>query len=164
MQRPIILGVLAASAAISQAEVITLNHVVLDGFQTNPPTESPATGLATVIVDTETRDILIDGSFSGLLGTLTFGHIHGPADADQNSPIVIFPLDFVTDDGHSGTFSLDAHLTQFQLGAFLDSRTYLNLHSSEFRDGEIRGQIVVPSPSGLGLLSVGAMFAVRRRR
>lgn len=164
MQRPIMLGILATSVALAHAEIITIDDVVLDGFQTIPATNSPAIGHAIVSVDTDTRDILINGTFSGMLGTVFGGHIHGPADADQNSPIVIFALDIVSQDGHSGSFSLDARLTQFQLSAFLDSRTYLNLHSTEFRDGEIRGQIVVPAPSVAALLPLGGLMLTRRRR
>lgn len=164
MQRPTILLVLAAGALGAQGEIIQ-SFVELNGSQSVPSTGSPGVGFATVIVDTQTRDIQITGEFSGLLGLVFAAHIHGPADVGVNSPIVIHPLELVlSEDRHSGTFTLDDRLTRGQLDIFLDSRTYLNIHSSEFRDGEIRGQVVVPAPGALATIALGGLVATRRRR
>jgi CHRD domain/PEP-CTERM motif len=51
-------------------------------------------------------------------------------------------------------------------GALGSGMTYLNIHSSEFPSGEIRGfPVLVPEPATAGLLALGlAAFASRRRR
>lgn len=164
MQRPILLLLIGSSAFAAQGGIIT-TVVHLDGFQPVPPTGSTATGIATVTVDTDTRDISVQGSFSGLTSAVSAGHIHGPADAGQSSQVVILPLVLERDDDFlSGTFTVDARLSRGQFESYLESRTYINLHTASFPAGEIRGQIVVPSPGGLGVLALGGLIGLRRRR
>jgi len=168
MQTPTMLAVLALTtsfaSSVATAEIITIDNIVLDGFQPVPPTGSLATGLATVILDTDTRDITISGSFEGLEGDVFFGHLHGPADFGQPSSNILLPLFIEGDFMRSGTFHAEERLSSFQMNAVLDSRSYLNIHSFEYPDGEIRGQIVVPAPSGIAVLGLGCIASIRRRR
>ena len=64
----------------------------------------------------------------------------------------------------SGTFHASQRLSASQLSVILDSRSYLNIHTTAFLGGEIRGQIVVPAPGGLGVLALGGLVVTRRRR
>ncbi len=164
MQRPIICTVLAAAASVAAAEIITVDNIVLDGFQPVPPTGSLATGLASISIDTETRDLVINGTFSGLEGDVVFGHLHGPADSGQQGNLVFFSLEIEGDFMDSGTFSISRRVSFFQLSTILDSRSYINIHSTAYPNGEIRGQIYIPAPSSLGLLAMGGLVAIRRRR
>lgn len=168
MQTPT-LRILLASAILcsvsqSNAEIITINDIVLDGFQPAPPTGSLATGLASMIIDTVTRDITIMGEFSGLEGDVIFGHLHGPAVPGQPSNLIILALQIEGDFMRSGTFSATQRVSPFQLNVILDSRSYINIHSVEHPSGEIRGQIFIPTPGGVGLLAFGGLVATRRRR
>ena len=153
---------LCCSSAIGG--IITIDDIMLDGFQPVPPTGSLATGIASIEINTSTRDIHVEGSFEGLEGDVLFGHLHGPADFGQSSPLVIFALQIDGDFMRSGTFSADVRVNQFQFNAIMDSRTYLNIHSVAHPSGEIRGQVVVPAPSTLaGIMGFG-LIATRRRR
>jgi hypothetical protein len=151
-------------ASISNGELINISDIMLDGSQTVPPTGSLATGIASVQIDTLTRDILVEGSFEGFGSNVLFGHLHGPADFGQTSPVIIFALIIESDTLRSGTFHADVRVSQFQFNVIMNSRSYLNLHSTEFSSGEIRGQVVIPAPAGLGLFAVCGMIRTRRRR
>lgn len=164
MYKTITCTTLALVSTLSVGEIITINNIVLDGFQTVPPTGSLATGLASVMINTETRNITIDGTFEGLEGDVLIGHLHGPAGIGMNSALIIMPLTIGGDFGRSGTFHASQGVSQFQLNAILDSRTYINIHSLAFTDGEIRGQVIVPAPGAFGLLAMGGLIATRRKR
>lgn len=68
---------LLVAAGSAHAEILTY-HAKLDGPSEAPPNASPGTGWATVRIDTDTGDIRIWAGFSGLQGTTTAAHIHGP--------------------------------------------------------------------------------------
>ena len=162
--RSVILGTLVLLTAQASGDVITVSDIRLDGFQPVPPTGSLATGLASMTIDTDTRDITISGVFSGLEGPITMAHLHGPADIGQSSPLIFTFLTIETDDGFSGSFSAEDRVSSFQLNALLDSRTYLNVHTGAHPDGEIRGQVGVPAPGSAALLACLALGAAHRRR
>ncbi|MDF1808886.1 MAG: CHRD domain-containing protein [Phycisphaerales bacterium] len=168
MQTPTMLAVLALTtpfvSSVANAEIITINNIVLDGFQTVPPTGSLATGFATVILDTDTRDITITGSFEGLENDVFIGHLHGPANFGQSSSNILLPLFIEGDFMSSGTFHAQERLSPFQMNVVLDSRSYINIHSFAYPDGEIRGQVVIPAPSAFAILGMGCFGATRRRR
>jgi len=159
-----ITSVVLLMGSITQAEIVTVNDIVLDGFQTVPPTGSLASGIASMTIDTETRDFTISGSFENLEGDVIFGHLHGPADIGQPSNFIILPLQIEGDFMRSGTFTATQRVSPFQLNIILDSRSYVNIHSVAYTSGEIRGQVVVPTPGGLGLLAAGGLLAMRRQR
>jgi hypothetical protein len=61
------------------AGATTYNLVAsLDGLQETPPVATPATGSATITYDHVTNQLDWTISFSGLIGTITNAHFHGP--------------------------------------------------------------------------------------
>jgi CHRD domain len=164
MQRALSIIALSAVATLSQGEIITINDIVIDGFQPVPPTGSPATGLAMMIIDTDTRNITINGTFDGLLGDVTMAHLHGPANIGVSSPLITFGLQIESESLRSGSFSATERVNSFQLNFILDSRSYINIHSTAHTGGEIRGQAIIPAPGALGLLATSGLVASRRRR
>lgn len=144
---------------------ISVFQVSLDAMQEVPtPSVGGATptGSATVVVDSSTGDVEISGSYSGLTGAISGSHLHGLAGPGATAG-VLFGLS--NSGGTSGTFSGAGILSSSDLSGLLAGNSYINIHTGNNAPGEIRGQVVVPEPSGMALLAfaiVGLCF--RRKR
>ena len=128
----------------------------IDGMQQVPSNQSPGTGIGDV---TLRQDGMLDFniSFQGLLGNEIAAHFHGPAMFGQNGPVVFgLPLG-------SPKIGSVGPLDAQQQSDLLAGLWYVNIHSSQFPGGEIRGQ-VVPAPGALALLGLAGLAARRRRR
>jgi len=192
ISRALFLAAVLASASAAQA-TITVYNATLNGPNESPPNASPGTGTATVTIDDVLNTMRVQVSFSGLTSGTTASHIHaatptpftGTAGVATTTPTFPgFPLGvtagtydnlfdllaastynsaFVTANGGT-TASAEAAL----LAAIAQGRAYLNIHTSNFTGGEIRGFLVaVPEPASwaLMLLGFGATgIALRRRR
>ncbi|SFV08253.1 CHRD domain-containing protein [Pseudoduganella namucuonensis] len=164
----------------------------LNGLAEFPPNESPGTGGAVVVFDLEAHTLNLDVLFNGLVGTTTAAHIHcctalpgleNAGVATETPTFGGFPL------GVSGGMysqSYDTTLTDSWNPAFIaanggttagaeaafnaglnSGRAYLNIHSTVWPGGEIRGFLQpVPEPGQWGMLLMGipAVLAWRRRR
>ncbi|MEA2173695.1 MAG: hypothetical protein QOD00_1287 [Blastocatellia bacterium] len=108
----------------------TLYVATLTGAQVVPPTNSNATGTATLLLSPDGRSARISLNFSGLSSGETAAHIHGPADVGQNSNQV-YALPF-------GQFS--DYQINFPGPTPNPELLYIDLHSNAFPGGEIRGQ------------------------
>ncbi len=110
----------------------------LDGAQEVPPIASTGTGSATLTLE---GDVLsFDIVASGLSGPVTAAHIH-TAPAGQDGGVTLNLADFLSEvNGEvsiEGEWTLSAaELTDLEAGAL-----YINLHTGQFPDGELRGQI-----------------------
>jgi hypothetical protein len=157
----IVLLAIASLSAPARAEIIEFEFD-LTGFLEVPPVTTPAMGFATVILDTDTGLIVINGAFEDLTSPAVGAHLHGLAGFGQEAGIIL-PLDLtLLPGGTAGTFEGSGNLTPGQVGGVLDQRTYINVHSAMFPDGELRGQ-VVPAPGVLALLPLGLRAWSRRR-
>jgi hypothetical protein len=133
----------------------------MDGAQSNTP--SPATGWLKGTIDLGTNFFVLDYGFSGLLAPQTAAHVHLGAPG-VNGPVVIGAPSFQLGELiHFEGFISDTTETNLLAG-----NLYLNIHSTLYRGGEIRGQLMpVPEPStyalvGAGLL--GGVILLRRRK
>lgn len=133
------IGFLVALMAFSfqaNATVWTMSATI-DGFQEVPPSFSPGTGGGTFIIDDVANTIDYVISFSGLIGIETAAHVHGPAPFGANAGAQ-FALP-------SGSPKVGTEFsTPTTVSMMLSGLTYVNIHSTFFPGGEIRGQIVNP--------------------
>jgi hypothetical protein len=184
----LILGAVSV-APLSSAAPIFLT-TTLSGPNENPPNSSIGVGAATLIIDAEARTLRIVTSFAGLSAGTSVAHIHCCVTTPNGNvgvatPTPTFP-DFptgVTFGSYDRTF--DMSLASSYNAAFITNnggttqsaqdalfagliagRGYLNIHSTQFPAGEIRGFFRVPEPAtaALALLGIAGAFGVRRRR
>ena len=118
----------------------------LDGSQETPPNNSTATGTASLLLNPDEKSARLSLTFSGLSTAEALAHIHGPAVPGVSAPPLFdLPLGQVSD------FPLT--LTPSQVQDLKNGLLYINVHSSNFPSGEIRGQFVT------SLSSVSAQFS-----
>jgi hypothetical protein len=112
----------------------------LDGPQAGTP--STGTGTYSVTVDRNTNQITISGTYTGLTTTVTVAHLHGPAWFGIPAGVLI---GVVTTGGTAGTYNGSMTVSDTVLDHILDGFTYVNVHTTMFPAGEIRGQVILPT-------------------
>jgi hypothetical protein len=192
-----------AVGPIASATILTYD-AILNGASESPPNVSPATGAALVTIDDVINSMQVDVVFAGLVAPNTAAHIHccttvpgtGTAGVATTTPTFtgfpggvtagvyhhFFDMNLSSSynpafiAGHGGTVA--QALADLFAGIAAD-KAYLNIHSSTFPGGEIRGFLVpcggttgnrceaipVPEPATLALLGLGlASLGFSRRR
>lgn len=174
---------LATALAVPMAAQ-ALVHVFeanLDGLQEVPPVASPGVGVATLVFDDVANTFTLSMGGGGLSAGITLAHIHRAAAGVAGPAIVTLH----TQPGFVGLgmtfFALNMDSTPFPVGAgdvnktaVLAGDTYINVHTSTFPGGEIRGQLMseliavpIPEPETYALMLAGlglvGWVASRRR-
>jgi hypothetical protein len=129
-----LLGFSALTAAPAVAEIVKYK-ADLSGPGENPPTTSKGAGTIEAIIDTDGYRLSWTGSYSGLTGPEIAAHFHGPAAKGKNAPPMV-PVNAA-----SSPFTGTATLTKQQAKAFADGQVYFNVHTKQYPNGEIRGQL-----------------------
>jgi hypothetical protein len=126
-------GLCAETAQMECAGAIWTATVALNGANEVPPRNTQATGTATLVLYA-TGELL--WSIEHNVAAVTAGHFH-IAPAGSNGPVTIgFP-------SPASPIVGAALLNQTQLDALLAGNIYINIHSTTFPGGEIRGQVMM---------------------
>ena len=159
------LAALVAGVAASGAQAAIISYAAnLSGANESPANPSPGTGFAQVDIDDVAHTMRVSVVFTGLLGTTTASHIHcattvagtGTAGVATTTPTFAgFPggvtagtydntLDLTAASSYNPSFvtahgGTTAGAEAFLVQSIADGKAYLNIHTSVYGGGEIRG-------------------------
>lgn len=126
-----------AGCGMMPSQKMQIFEASLSPSQEVPVTASSGSGAAEVQFNENTNKVSWKVTYSGLSGSATGAHIHGPAAMGANAGVVI-PL----------TGNLDAQpimgemtVTAAQYADMAAGLYYVNIHTAKFPGGEIRGQL-----------------------
>jgi hypothetical protein len=139
MRKSIMISVLLASFAPitmpSSVSAEMLNYKAdLKSSEEVPPNDSPGKGTAEVMVDTDANKVTWKVNFEGLTGDPTAAHFHGPANMGENAGPVV--------DMSANIKEGSADATAEQIQMLQEGKAYINIHTAQYPDGEIRGQVL----------------------
>ncbi|MGX9220454.1 CHRD domain-containing protein [Massilia varians] len=170
---------LAAStlALAPAAQAADIYRATSSGPAESPPNGSPGSSIATLEIDGSL--LRAEVPFSDLVAGTTVAHIHCCTTeaftgvAPPAISLVDFPM-MVTAGEYTHTFDLgEAAVTpsgasSALLAAMNANQAYLNIHTTRYPNGEIRGFVVaapIPEPATWGMLGIGlAGLALMARR
>lgn len=127
------------SSAISFSQVYNITSTINEANEV-PPSGSAGTGTLTGIYDATTNMITINAPYTDLSAGLSAAHLHeAPAGANGGVIVNLSPTTGATSGTISGTFAVPGA----NEAALIAGNFYINLHSSAFPGGEIRGQLAL---------------------
>jgi hypothetical protein len=132
--------ILIGASVSASAESFTAS---LTGAQEVPAVASTGFGGAQVIVNPTAGTLTFKVTFNGLTSAQTLSHIHAPAPIGASAAVII---NFGTVGGTSGTIQGSASITAGQLAQLRSGQGYVNVHSANFPNGELRGQLLPARP------------------
>ncbi len=178
------LSFLVMGGTTQNAHAIPIEYIAdLNGASESPPNTSLGTGIAVVDFDIAAHTMRVQITFSGLEAGTTASHIHGPTAspgtgnagvATQLPTFSGFPLGVMSGTYDHTFFDLNLNPASYNpafiaanggtaagaeaaLAASLAAGTaYLNIHTTKFPGGEIRGFLGQPVPEPTTMLLLGS--------
>ncbi len=150
----LVLGSAAAMSSFSNTSIAFAKHELvanLSGQEEVPPVDTQATGMAEftpVMPSNETVDFNVNAT--GIQG-VTAGHIHNGIQGENGEVVVTLfnfdtPQNEVSENGTIAASNLEGPMQGMVIAdlitAMKDGSTYVNIHTEQNPNGEIRGQIM----------------------
>jgi len=127
-------SVVLAFSAPAFAEKMEFD-VDLTGAQQVPPVETQGKGEIEGSYDTETHMLSWELEYEDLSSDVTAAHFHGPAAEGETAPPIIPAKELASGSEES------VEITAEQAQMLMDGMLYFNVHTTNHKGGEIRGQV-----------------------
>jgi hypothetical protein len=135
----VLASVLLIAGSCKKSDTTVSSNVVfkatINGANETPPNASAATGTATLTFNKDTKMFTVLVNFSGI--TATGAHIH-KGDVGVAGGVIFTFISPVTSPINYTSVALDAT----QVADLNANMYYINIHSTAFLGGEIRGQLI----------------------
>lgn len=135
-------GALALGGCQQMSEMMgggaTKMNANLSGQNEVPPVQTQGRGSADVSYDKSSRMLKWKVDYSGLSANPVAAHFHGPAAPGSNAGVVVN----IAPGGVRNPIEGQATITEQQAQDLLAGRWYINVHTPQNPNGEIRGQVV----------------------
>jgi hypothetical protein len=165
--KKVLVILVALICTLGSARADQLFNINLFGIQEVPPNASPGSGSGTAFFDSTGLTLTLNVTFSGLTASTTASHIHTGA-VGVAGPVAVDTSPITTIGATSGTVSGTVSIASTHVANLLAGNTYLNIHTTAYPGGEIRGQLVaVPEPTSAALVGLGVIvlgYRLRRKR
>lgn len=150
------MAALLIGAAAASAQVVVATATLGGGDET-PILLSGAAGTAEVAIDTAAKEFAVTLRIFNIPTTTTAGHIHVGAKGIAGPVVIDFPAiagrlgDFVTsfrvgEASFRANAAIGINSIDDVIQAVANGNAYVNIHTTTFPGGEIRGQLVPKTP------------------
>jgi hypothetical protein len=114
----------------------------LSGDQEAPPVESNGAGSGTFTLNAEGTELSYEVTASGLSGPVTYAHFHNSPPGISGG--IVFEITNTITENADGTITASGvwPTDNADVSALLDGDIYINFHTADHPDGEIRGQLI----------------------
>lgn len=138
-------GVVVLAACNMTAAVVPTYKASANGAN-EKPTANTSTGTATLTATLDGTTLNLKVDYSGLTGSLSGAHIHGPALETASADVICNFTDKIVAGASAtagtGTISATCPISATFTVADLDAgKMYVNLHTAANPGGEVRGQL-----------------------
>lgn len=155
---------LAATLVITgTAQAVTGYSAMLTGSQEVPPVATSATGSVTAVLNNAGTQLSLSVQFQNLIGTWTGSHVHGYAPAGSNAGVRFGFSPTLSNGNRDGVFNGVWNLTATDVTNLNAGLLYVNIHSTSFPGGEIRGQLMPDNTVSANASTWGRIKRIFRR-
>lgn len=118
------------------------NYAELDAMQQVPMNASMAKGVAAINLGIDNKRLEVKVVVDGLSGAIQGAHLHR-GKAGENGGLLVDLSSLISNNGNAifGSVIVDDSIKNLLQSYIKNGEVYLNLHSSMFPNGEVRGQI-----------------------
>ncbi|WP_321939429.1 MULTISPECIES: CHRD domain-containing protein [unclassified Paraburkholderia] len=135
----------ACAAAVNVALAAPMSFSVpLKGSEQVPPVQTRGTCDARLIYDPDTRQVTWNVTCSNLSSPVTMAHFHLGTAGKNGEAVVWLTKVGGTSTPIDGPIQGASTLTPDQAKDFVAGNLYINVHTKDHPDGEVRGQVVPP--------------------